>query len=152
MYSSFWYLLERSSRYLRAYIVTTMSVTWQASYVHSSLQNCAMRYATSFSRYMTSSPRFAVKKRYCSKGKIKLFLCLTNWALRHVCVWGTGCIAPHYLDLVTRWRGVVSFTPLPLYPRGKSPRYPLDRRQSGPQSRSGRRGEQKNLALLPSSL
>jgi hypothetical protein len=31
----------------------------------------------------------------------------------------------------------VSFTPLPLYLRGKSPRYPLDRRL----------GEKKNLAL-----
>jgi len=29
-------------------------------------------------------------------------------------------------------------------PRGKSPRYPLDRRLGGPQSRSGRGGEVKN--------
>jgi hypothetical protein len=36
---------------------------------------------------------------------------------------------------------VVSFMPLPLYPRGKSPRYPLDRRLGGPQSE-----EKKNLA------
>jgi hypothetical protein len=36
---------------------------------------------------------------------------------------------------------VVSFTPRPLYPRGKSPLCPLDRRLSGPESRSGRRGE-----------
>jgi hypothetical protein len=35
---------------------------------------------------------------------------------------------------------VVSFTPLSLYPRGKSHRYPLDRRLGGPQSRSGLRG------------
>jgi hypothetical protein len=35
------------------------------------------------------------------------------------------------LDLSTRWRWVVSFTPLPLYPRGNSPRYPLDRRVGG---------------------
>jgi hypothetical protein len=27
---------------------------------------------------------------------------------------------------------MVSFTPRPLYPRGKSPRYPLDRRRGGP--------------------
>jgi hypothetical protein len=40
---------------------------------------------------------------------------------------------------------VVSFTPRPLYPRGKSPRYPLDRRLGGPQSRSARRGEEKIL-------
>jgi hypothetical protein len=30
-------------------------------------------------------------------------------------------------------------------PREKSPRYPLDRKLGGPQSRSGRRGEEKNL-------
>jgi hypothetical protein len=29
-----------------------------------------------------------------------------------------------FLNLGTRWRWVVNFTPLPLYPRGKSPRYP----------------------------
>jgi hypothetical protein len=31
---------------------------------------------------------------------------------------------------------VVSFTPRPLYPRGKSPRYLFDRRLGGPRSRS----------------
>jgi hypothetical protein len=36
---------------------------------------------------------------------------------------------------------VVSFTPLPLYSR-----YPLDKRLGGPQSRSGRFGEEKILA------
>jgi hypothetical protein len=36
---------------------------------------------------------------------------------------------------------VVRFTPQPLYPRGKSLLYSLDRRLGGPQSRSGRRGE-----------
>jgi hypothetical protein len=35
--------------------------------------------------------------------------------------------------------------PQPLYLRRKSPRYPLDRRLAGPQSRSGRRGEKKIL-------
>jgi hypothetical protein len=42
--------------------------------------------------------------------------------------------------------GVVSFTFWPLYPRGKRPRYPLDRRLGGPQNRSERRGEEKNFA------
>jgi hypothetical protein len=41
--------------------------------------------------------------------------------------------------------GVVSFTPLKLYPRGKSSRYPLDRRLGGPLSQSGRYGEVKIL-------
>jgi hypothetical protein len=49
------------------------------------------------------------------------------------------------LDLGTSWRWVVSFTPRLLYPRGKSPRYPLDRRLGGPQSRSRRRGEENIL-------
>jgi hypothetical protein len=43
------------------------------------------------------------------------------------------------LDLCTRWRWVVAFTLLPLYPRREIPRYPLDRRLGGSQSRSGRR-------------
>jgi hypothetical protein len=34
--------------------------------------------------------------------------------------------------------------PAALYPRRKDPRYPLDRRLGGPQSRSGRRDEKKN--------
>jgi hypothetical protein len=48
-----------------------------------------------------------------------------------------------FLDLALV--GVVSITPLLLYPRGKSPRCPLDRRLGGPQSRSGQRGEEKIL-------
>jgi hypothetical protein len=43
----------------------------------------------------------------------------------------------------------VSFTPRHLYPRGKSSWYPLDRRLGGPQSRSGRGGEEKNSQPLP---
>jgi hypothetical protein len=39
---------------------------------------------------------------------------------------------------------MVSFTPQPLYPQGKSPWYPLDRRLDGPQSHSGRGGLEKN--------
>jgi len=40
----------------------------------------------------------------------------------------SGGIAPPILDLDTRWRWVVSFTPRPFYSQGKSPRYPLVRR------------------------
>jgi hypothetical protein len=42
-----------------------------------------------------------------------------------------------FLDLSTSWRWVVSFTPVPLYPWGNGPRYPLNRRLGGPHSRSG---------------
>jgi hypothetical protein len=52
------------------------------------------------------------------------------------------------LDLGTRWRWAVSFTPRPLYLQGKSPQYPLHRRLGGVQSRSGSGGE-KNSQLLP---
>jgi hypothetical protein len=41
---------------------------------------------------------------------------------------------------------MVSFTPLSLYPRGKTPRYQLDNRLGGSQSRSERSGEEKILA------
>jgi hypothetical protein len=54
-------------------------------------------------------------------------------------------IDPLILDLGTSWRRVVSFTPHLLYPRGKSPHYPLDRRLGGPQNRSGRYGEKSFL-------
>jgi hypothetical protein len=59
---------------------------------------------------------------------------------------GSGGIAPRILDLSTRWRWVTSFT---LYPQGKSPRYRLDRRLGGSQSRSGRGGEEKTSQPLP---
>jgi hypothetical protein len=38
------------------------------------------------------------------------------------------------LDLGIRQRWVVSFTSRPLYPRGKSPQYPLDRRLGRPRA------------------
>jgi hypothetical protein len=52
-------------------------------------------------------------------------------------------IDPHFLDLGTSLRWVVSFMPRSLYPRKKNPRYPFDRRLDGPQKGSGRRGEEK---------
>jgi hypothetical protein len=63
--------------------------------------------------------------------------------------WGSGGIAPHILELSTRWRWVVTFTLRSLYPQGKSPCYPLDRRLGGLQSRCGRGGKEKNLQPLP---
>jgi hypothetical protein len=58
---------------------------------------------------------------------------------------GSGYIAPSLLDLGTSWRGVVSFMPMLRFPRGKSPRYPLDRKWGGSQSRHGQYGEVKTL-------
>jgi hypothetical protein len=48
--------------------------------------------------------------------------------------WGSGGTATRILELGTRWRWVVSFTPRPLYPQGKRPWYPLDGRLGGPQN------------------
>jgi hypothetical protein len=63
--------------------------------------------------------------------------------------WGVEVYLHSYLDLGTRWSWVVSFTPRSLYPQGKSPWYPLDRRLSGIQSRSGRGGLEKNSQPPP---
>jgi hypothetical protein len=81
-----------------------------------------------------------------NKVKVKLSLCLTKHHTMKTC-WGSGGIAPCILD-VTRWRWVVSFTPWPLYPQGKSSWYPLDRRLGGPQCCSGHGGEEKNSQVL----
>jgi hypothetical protein len=63
--------------------------------------------------------------------------------------WGSGGIVQRILDLGTRWKWVVSFTPRPLYHQGESPWYPLDRKLGETQSRSGRGGEKKNSQSLP---
>jgi hypothetical protein len=57
----------------------------------------------------------------------------------------SGYIDPCFLYLGTGCRWVVSFTSRPLYPRGKSPRYLLDRRLGGPQNQSERHAEVKIL-------
>jgi hypothetical protein len=83
----------------------------------------------------------------CMDKMVKLFLCSTIYALRHEGIWVSGCREPQFLDLGTSWRWAVRITTRPLCPRGKSPRYPLDRRLGEPQSRSGRCCEEKILYL-----
>jgi hypothetical protein len=61
-------------------------------------------------------------------------------------VWGSGGTAPRILTICTTWWWVVSFTPRPLYPKGKITRYQSDRRLGWPQSRSECCGE-KSLPL-----
>jgi hypothetical protein len=63
--------------------------------------------------------------------------------------WGSGCTVPRIPNLGTRHMWVVSFTPRPLCPQGKSPWYSLDRSLGGPQSRSRRGGAEKNSQPLP---
>jgi hypothetical protein len=55
-----------------------------------------------------------------------------------------SCILNHR----TRWRWTVNFTLQPLYPPGKKPRRPVNRRLSGTRSRLGRFGGQKNPLIL----
>jgi hypothetical protein len=44
---------------------------------------------------------------------------------------------------------VISLTPPPLYPKGKSPTYPLDTKLGGPQNWSGHSDEEKDSKPLP---
>jgi len=44
---------------------------------------------------------------------------------------------------------VVSITPRPFHPQGKSTWYPLDRGLGGPQNLSGYGGEERNSQALP---
>jgi hypothetical protein len=85
---------------------------------------------------------------YVQSHKVKLSLCLTNKAILYEGMGESGCIDPHFLDLSTSWRWVVTFTFRPLYPWGKSPRYLSDRRLGGPQSWSGDMEKKKFLTLL----
>jgi len=62
--------------------------------------------------------------------KTKLSLCLIKYHAMKT-YWGVEIQLHTFFDLGTRWRWVVSFTPQPLYPQGKSPWYPLDRRLGG---------------------
>jgi hypothetical protein len=62
---------------------------------------------------------------------------------------GEWMYRPTCFDLCTCWRWVVRLTPRLLYPRGRSPRYALDRRLGGPQIRSRRHGEVKKIFPSP---
>jgi hypothetical protein len=82
--------------------------------------------------------------------KLKLLLCFFfKWTPRYEGVLGSGGTAPRIFDLGARCRWLVSFTPRPLYPQGKSPWYPLDRRLGVLQNRSRRSGGEKNSQPPP---
>jgi hypothetical protein len=53
-------------------------------------------------------------------------MCLTKHHAKKT-YWENKGIAPRILDLGTRWKWVVSFTPRPLYSQRKRPWYPLHR-------------------------
>jgi hypothetical protein len=56
--------------------------------------------------------------------KVKLPLCLINWALRHESVWGSECTDPRLLDLGTSGGEWSASHAQQLYHRGRSLRYP----------------------------
>jgi hypothetical protein len=58
-------------------------------------------------------------------------------------------MAPRILNLGTRWRWVITFTPQPLYSQGKSLRHPMNLRLGWPQNRSGRGGRKKSFLPGP---
>ena len=66
----------------------------------------------------------------CSRGNVKAKVSLCK-AWRYVCC--SGNIISRILNIVSRW--VVSSTFQPLYPKGKRPRYPKNRRMGKSQSR-----------------
>ena len=61
---------------------------------------------------------------------------------------GSRGTAPLILNLGTKWRCVVNIKFRRVIP-GKEPRYPMKRGLGGPQSWSGRFGEEENLSPLP---
>jgi hypothetical protein len=69
--------------------------------------------------------------------KLKLPLCLNKYHAMKT-YWGSGNIATCILNVGTRWRWVVNFTPRLIDPQAKSPPQPVDRRLGGPESWSGR--------------
>jgi hypothetical protein len=52
------------------------------------------------------------------------------------------------IELDSRWRSVVSFTSLPVFPQGKSPRHLFVKKFIAPPSQFGRCEEKKNLMFL----
>jgi hypothetical protein len=101
----------------------------------------------SCARNFIEGPWNSARRSHCRRPTEckKMSLCLTNYALCHEGVWGSGRIDPFFHDLGNSCMWVVSFMSRPLFPRGKKPQYPLDTRFGGPQSRSGQRGEETIL-------
>jgi hypothetical protein len=63
--------------------------------------------------------------------------------------WESGGIAPHILNLSTRWRWSVSFMPQPLCPWGKSPQHPLEGGWVGPRANVDAVAKRRNPFVAP---
>jgi hypothetical protein len=98
------------------------------------------RWVVSFTPRLLFTPRNSLPR----SGRFREYIPSPNLEFNHYLLVITkhhylmtdGGIASRCLGSGTRWRWVASFTFWPFYPRGKSPRYPLDRRLGGPRSRS----------------
>jgi hypothetical protein len=72
-------------------------------------------------------PRKFCQNKWClgrgSNGELPEYvsgtLLLTSFSVRQEGVWGSECIAPHFLDVGSIWRWVVSFTPRPSCQKGE---------------------------------
>jgi hypothetical protein len=69
---------------------------------------------------MDTNELINIQNTWKVKVKVKLSLCLTKHHTMKA-YWGSGRIGPHILNLGTRWRWMVSFTPWPLYHRERAP-------------------------------
>jgi hypothetical protein len=82
---------------------------------------------------------------------VRLFVASDSSRTAGMChdgVGGNGYINPHFLDLGTSWRSVVSFTPLPLYPEKRAHRIHWIGGWVGP--RAGLHTvEKRNILILP---
>jgi hypothetical protein len=91
--------------------------------------------------------RYSIRMRYPLYGNVPYIVLLEqvlNEVERHEYILGSGGIAPRILNLGTRCRWLVSFMPQLPHLQGKCPRYALDRRLGGLQSRSVRGDREQN--------
>jgi hypothetical protein len=96
----------------------------------------------SYTHNLCSSLSVREQVSHPCKRKVELSLCLTKHYTMKT-YWGSGGMAPRIFKLGARWRWVASFKHRPLCSQGKSPRYALDRRLGGPESRCGHGDEDK---------
>jgi hypothetical protein len=80
-----------------------------------------------------------------NKGNLKARLTSTPWRRKNG---GSKGLSPRIRNFNTRWKLAVNVTTQPLYPPGNNLQYPLNRRLSGPHSRSRWLGESKNFSSL----
>jgi hypothetical protein len=80
---------------------------------------------------------------------IKKVFPMLNQASRHKDVWWNGSVAPCILNFGNMWIWVDSFTPRPLHPLAKSPKFPLESRPGGPRSQTASCEWRREKSLAP---